>query len=340
MFDLFRFIMLRPPEEADVQDGVAVANDTELHGELKQARAGDEPLAEMREIAESFVRSEKFVGQPNAITHAASLKDLHSALLDNAQADLPRLKTLAQNAFGKPAGEVVASDTFLSDKTRVHDSLLAMKLASTVVETSVEHLPLYARLISLVERTAAGDETLNAKEAVPRALVRFLILPTDLFPLPPPPIPQAQETPPPPDSDGALAERQSAIDDALADLSGMTPDDFARQAPSPPQQRPAPGADRPPQAPQAGFFARLFGFGGTSSPSSMAAISGSGPTPESKQFMLRQESLALLRPSSKELLRDLKVDLTTTTVPAAMRMLRLELTQVQRALAAGRATAP
>lgn len=338
MFDLFRFIMLRPPEEADIRDGIAVANDTELHGKLKQARASDEPLAEMREVAEAFVRSEKFIGQPNAIHHAASLKDLHSALLDNAQADLVQMKTLMRNAFDKPADEVVARSTFQSDKIRVQDSLLAVKLASTVIETNMEHLPLYARLMSLVERTAAGDETLNAKEAVPRALVRFLILPADLFPLPAPPKPRAQETPHPPNSDSALAKRVSDIEGALADLSGMTPDDFAQPVTSPPQQRSEPVADRPPEAHLRGFFTRLFGFEGTSAMRLIAESTGSGPMSGSKLFVLKRESMAQLRPSSKELLRELEVDLTTTPVPIAMRALRSELTQVQQELAAVRAS--
>ena len=186
MFDLFRFFMLRPPEKTDDRGGISIADNGELHAQLKRARAGDNPLATMREVAEGFAKSERFVAQPEGIHHADALNTLRAALSGKPQAHLSELKTLVRNAFGQAAGEVVAGATFQSDKTRVQESLLAVKLASSEVQTNLEHLSLYARLINLVERTAADDPTLNESEVVPRALARLLILPADLFPLPSP----------------------------------------------------------------------------------------------------------------------------------------------------------
>ena len=39
MFDLFRFIMLRPPEKTDERDGILIAKETELHGQLLRLRS-------------------------------------------------------------------------------------------------------------------------------------------------------------------------------------------------------------------------------------------------------------------------------------------------------------
>jgi hypothetical protein len=94
MFDLFRFFMLRLPEKNDDEYGIPVADDSELHAQMKRARAGDDPLASMREVAEGFAKSERFVGQLEGAHHAAALNSLRAALSEKPQAHLSDLKTI------------------------------------------------------------------------------------------------------------------------------------------------------------------------------------------------------------------------------------------------------
>jgi hypothetical protein len=342
MFDLFRFFMLRPPERVNDEDSIPVANGSELNVRLRRARAGVEPLASMREIAEDFAKGDQFVGRPEDAQHAIPLNTLRAALSGKPQARLSDLETLIEDAFGAAAFGVIARESFQTDKTRVHDSLLAIKLASSVVETNLDHLPLYARLINLIERTAADDPTLNENGAVPRALVRLIILPPDLFPLPSPLEQSRAETPAVPPKVGAAsgvadaARRSAAIEGALTELTSMTPDDFSRPVVSPPALI-APPYSTEPQQP--GFFARLLGLDSASVKPKSTAVA-SAQVSDGARFTLKRESIAQFQPESQALLRELKLDLTTTPAPTAIRLLRSELSRSQEVLLAARAASP
>lgn len=344
MFDLFRFFMLRPPEKTDAGDGIPVADDSELHAQLKLAREGDEPLAAMRDIAEAFAESDAFVGLPEGVHQAAALNSLRVALSGKPHAHLSDLKVLVHSAFDDDAGDVVASTTFQSDKTRVHDSLLAVKLASSVAQMNLDHLPLYARLINLVERTAADDPTLNDSGAVPRALARLLVLPADLFPLPSP-LQQRRAKDPavPPNSEAAshavkASSRAAAIESALTELANITPDDFSRpvvsvpsfaSVTSQPVRSAAPEASRSTASGSPGFFTRLFRSDSVAVVEPTISVA-SAQVSQVSRLTLTPESIARFQPGSQALLRELKLDVTATPVPIAARALRSELSRVQK----------
>jgi hypothetical protein len=339
MFDLFRFFMLRPPEQPTDGNEIPIAEGGKLHEQLKGARAGEEPLASMRGIAEDFVKTSEFVGLPKDAHHATALDTLRTALLGKPHAHLPEIKTLVRNAFGAAPSEVAASETFLRDKTRVHQSLLAIKLASSVVQKNMGHLPLYARLINLVERTAADDPTLNEIGTVARALTRLLILPADLFPLPSPLEQRRAEDPPVPTGTGggsgveAATKRAAAIEGALNELSTLTGDDFSAPMIAPaPAARPAGGGETESERP--GFFAQLLRLFSPASVRPTTTALASKPVSIGPRFILKPESIAQLQPQSHAVLRELKVDLTATPAPAAIRLLRSELSRVQQELAA------
>ena len=325
MFDLFRFIMLRPPEKTDERDGILIAKETELHGQLLQARVGEEPLARMRQVAEGFVQGDQFVRSPDGIQHGASLNALHASLLDAAGARLAAIGTLIRNAFDQSAAELVANDTFRSGKRRVHDSLLAVKIAPPEDGANLEYLPLFARLINLVEQTALNDPALDGVEAIPRALVKPLILPPDLFPLPSPLERSKTQPSPAPSNSGdeaaATAKKLSAVEDAMSDLAGMSADDFVR--PEQPPITPVRGStetDRP------GLFSRLFQL----IPNPIATSVTATATSIRPTFTVRSESVAQLRTSTKSVLNDLRLDLTATPVTTAMSVLRGEAARLQK----------
>ena len=332
MFDLFRFFMLRPPEKADDRDGIPITDSGELQSALKEARAGEEPLAAMREIAEGFVKSEMFVGQPDAAHHSDALNTLRTELLAKPHAHLPELKTLVRNAFDEDAGEVVASETFQSDKTRVHESLLAIKLAP--VQTSVDYLALYARLIDLIERTAGDDILLNKPRAVANALTRLLVLPADLFPLPSPL--EQRKTPPseppaPTPGPSNAGKRVTALEGALAELTSISPDAFAR-----PAAVTGPVQSAPRAAEQGNLFLRILGLGGGQGSQSRPVSVSSSRLASASLLTLKQEAVDRFQPASQAVFRELNINLTSTSTPMAVSTLRSELARARQELAAER----
>ena len=211
MFDLFRFFMLRPPELPSDGEGIRVADGGSLAAQMKKARDGIEPLSAMRDVADAFAQSAGFVGLPGSAANATALNAFQSSLGTSLQAHLTDLKRFIRAAFDHTAAEVVADSSFALDKRRVQDSLLAVTLAS--VPANVDHLALYARLIDLIERIAVDDVTLNEPGAIAKALIRLLVLPKDLFPLPSPleqrtPV---RPTPPPPPAGPSDAEKRVTV---------------------------------------------------------------------------------------------------------------------------------
>src|SRR5262249_30694000 len=99
MFDLFRFIMLRPPESVNDGDGIALAEDTALHQQLKTALAGPEPLDKVRTVASDFVQGEQFVSAISNLALGDGLEAFDVSLQANPQANLAKIKSLARTAF-------------------------------------------------------------------------------------------------------------------------------------------------------------------------------------------------------------------------------------------------
>lgn len=340
MFDLFRFFMLRPPEKPEAGDGIPLAEAGPLHDQLKLARAAVEPLDAMGKVAAAFIAGSGFVGDPDGVANSAPLARLHGALALQPETGLDDLKGLISTAFDADAAVVAASESLRSDKARLQDSLLAIKLAAPAEPTNLEHLARDVRLVDLVERAAADDATLDEPQAVARALKRLLVLPADLFPLPSP-LDQRRAAstptePPPADAHNAAAEqRAAAIEGALTELGNATPDDFSRPAATVPvaiATTAAPFATAAP-AGEPGFLARLFGLGGSAAaalarPAATVAIQGAADA----RLTLRPEAIGQLRPDSQAVLRDLQLDLGTTSAPTAVRVLRAELGRVRQAL--------
>jgi len=331
MFDLFRFFILRPPERSNNLEEIQIADASSLAAQMKKARGGISPLSEMRDIAIAFVKSTDFVQVPSSITNATELNAFRSLLEVRPQAHLTDIKNIIRTAFGHTAAEVVADSNFISDKARVQDSVLAIKLAS--VSVNVDHLGLYARLIDLIERAAADDLTLNEPGVLSNALVRLLVLPEDLFPLPSP-VEQRNAQPPAPPSPSAgpseAEKRVAALEGVLAELTTLQPDAYARPVTSAPIIN---TSFTPPQ--NKGFFARLLSLGNVPSPR-MVAIASARPS-EGALLTLKSEVVAQFLPASQSLLRDLKIDLTTMSAPSAIAALKSERARAQQIVTAERA---
>jgi len=186
MFDLFRLIMLRPPEMSEETGAILVQPDSEFLTLLRNARNGNAPLSEMRKIADEFIGSDAFVRNTSSIERAPSLESFYNQLQErlsqNAAISLDELNQLISNSFNMAAVDL--TNVLQQDKRRLYDSLIAVKIGAWQPNSNFNHLPRYIRLIALIELVASGDQTLAQENAVRRKLDRNVVLPSDLFPLP------------------------------------------------------------------------------------------------------------------------------------------------------------
>ncbi len=188
MFDLFRLIMLRPPEMSAESDALLVQPDSEFLTRLRNARNGDAPFSEMRKIADEFISSDAFVKTPSSIERSPALESFYNHLQErlsqNAAISLDELNQLILNSFN--AAAVDLTNVLQPDKRRLYDSLIAIKIGVWQPNSNFSHLSRYIRLIALIELVAFSDQTLAQENAVRRKLERDIVLPSDLFPLPSP----------------------------------------------------------------------------------------------------------------------------------------------------------
>jgi hypothetical protein len=235
MFDLFRFIMLRPPEKKDAADTISMEPETNLTAQLRQDRASDSPRTRMRETADEFIHGDEFVSDASSLPHSRQFDELHSQILSlieapNGDGALQTLDGLVANVFNAGASVVISDAQIQEELRRLYDSVLALKFGSAAV-SPLDRLLLYIRLIDLIRRIAANDPTLNERAEIVGALNRSIALPVDL-----PVLPSSDEVQKNQQEDDdteverekEIAARYENLKEAFRFLLTLSPKDFAR----------------------------------------------------------------------------------------------------------------
>jgi hypothetical protein len=63
MFDLFRLMVLRPPENVDPSTTISIDHQSAFLTSLREASKSQSPLVTMRQVAEDFALSDRICSQ-------------------------------------------------------------------------------------------------------------------------------------------------------------------------------------------------------------------------------------------------------------------------------------
>jgi len=187
MTDLFRFMVLRAPEQVDPSQTILIGGSSTLTTGLKEAAKSVSPQAAMGKIAQTFIAQNKeFVQTAKSLIFGEQLAKIADELqnpvkLKSASNSLP---DLAQHLFPNLA-QIVTDKRFLDDKRRIHDSLVALQISPLAENPLAGSLVNLSRAVDVVER-AAADSSLKEPGALADAATRIVVLPPDLFPVPSP----------------------------------------------------------------------------------------------------------------------------------------------------------
>ncbi|HSE42270.1 MAG TPA: hypothetical protein VLH08_16010, partial [Acidobacteriota bacterium] len=148
MFDLFRFVMLRPPEKNGTDDTIQINQESDFILQMQQAHDSDSPATKMKELADEFVQGNAFVKDVSSLEHSQQIESFHSELQQllkhpDADGSLQTLSGLAGSAFGANASDVISNGTLNSEYRRLYESLIAAKYATSSVEVSVVPIQRY-----------------------------------------------------------------------------------------------------------------------------------------------------------------------------------------------------
>jgi hypothetical protein len=203
MDDLFRFVALRAPDEADPNQTISLTHRDDFQHDLAGIHPPPDPappappvrippfmphpLEAAQRISKSYMNGAYgggFIRDPSTLPLAKSFDDFYKSVSDGAQAlNLHDLGLLIQKAFNKNATAVVTDPEFKQEKINVWNSIIAVFICPVVQANPIEKLTRLARTANLIERVADQDKSLDDPGALQAALARTLLLPPAIFPI-------------------------------------------------------------------------------------------------------------------------------------------------------------
>lgn len=336
MDEIFRFLMLRPP-----QTGTAVeaTPGSALAAKLTQAQAasGSRVRSMLKTAASDFMASPRKIGSLADLNFGDQLSSLADRFARWSKPDFDDLDKAIEAEFGKPAADVAAIAGFKADRERISDHLIAAKLLSRddgMPAATIERLLL---VWDMVKRTADSDPDLIAPGGVRRALVRPTVVGIIKKP-------DADRPPrkPPSEGDGGkkkleeMERRGKVLEKLLDRLGKVGSDDLAmpvdkrdERGPEPPSVTEAFRNELLADA-RRGNMDRLRSGVASALRAELGALAvasnASGiERPGQSSLMLKSKVAERVNPSERKLLRDMNLDMGKQAIPEVMSTLGAEL---------------
>lgn len=202
MEDLFRFVVLRPPQTTDGTPATPLSLDTPFQKALAALRnaepqptGGDSLLladamaAEARKFQEGAqAYAGRFVSDPPAtLPLYAQLTRLRNDLMAaTAEVNLSDLIAKIAEVFAIKEADVprfAAGDVLREHAARIFDSIIAIFLSPTQAPALLKPLSELGQTVGLVQRAGMRDARLSSLAAIRGALSSTLLLPSQIFPI-------------------------------------------------------------------------------------------------------------------------------------------------------------
>lgn len=228
MFDLFRFVMLRPAVPREPHEIISTTDETDLQRRLTRDQQRSAPIPAMEQTSNQFLASERAVLKHDSLAFAGAYDALAASLRASLPDGLNTLLFEIANAFDFSAADLVGDQRFFDDRQRLADTLIAAKLGTPRIDVPVEVIARDLRLIALIQRAGDGDALLDSTDGIQAALVANIALPDGMLPVTPHATPTDDNDPRPPD-DGvrrreALVREYSELNAAHDFLRDLSPD--------------------------------------------------------------------------------------------------------------------
>jgi hypothetical protein len=232
MFDLFRFVLLRPATAIEPDEIVSTDSSSDLQDQLARDRDRPVPAPAMESTANRFLEGQDAVSRVGTLGFAGAYDALAESLRAALPANRAALLTAIESAFALAVDDLVGESRFKDDRQRLSDTLIAAKLGTPRSDLPLDSIARNLRLIALVQRAAAQDRRLDNADGIQAALGASIALPGKLLPLDVPlaaPWPSGNERPPDehprPSDEGRGKERAlreyRELSDAHDYLSGL-----------------------------------------------------------------------------------------------------------------------
>lgn len=201
MFDLFRFVMLRPAVALDSSDIISTTQDSDFQSQLERDRESATAAPSMERTADQFLEGKGAVLTEESLSFGEMFDGFSESLRTAKPKDRDKLLTSIKNAFGLGAVDLLKEKRFRDDRKRLVDTLIAAKLGTPRSNLPLDKIARDIRLIALIQRAADGDVRLDSPDKIQAALTANIALPEKLLPVEEPldlSVPDNGERPPTP----------------------------------------------------------------------------------------------------------------------------------------------
>lgn len=181
MEPLFRLVLVRPAVAQDpANPSLPTGQESDFQQALADALRTQRPREAAKRVARAFVAGDDFLGDPEGTPGNRPLADLAAALEDlgsRPQLDRQNVVDAAERAFGAPLGALVQNPDLERARTRLRDSILAIKQLPEEHGRPIEALVNQLRDLELVDRLADDTKFPASSAELQRYRRRSLELP-------------------------------------------------------------------------------------------------------------------------------------------------------------------
>ena len=335
MFDLFRFLLVRPPQE--LSNDKSISSDTNT--DFQRTLLNTQRRSQRKAIATDFIKSANFVKGFADLTHGEAFRQAWERLEASADPDIPKSTKIIKDTFAVDPKDLVGRDTFKRDRDRTADSLVAAKIVSRGTDANLRELVAVLRLITLVERVVRDDAALKQPGAIKEAINRKIRVPGAIANAPDtrdPQQPPRAEQPPPNPRVKELQDKASRLDETIRMLAAIPTTEFVGAAP---ERRPPLATDitrdemilriRDALGPSATLGPTLP----TAAETSTFGVRMEAPEePEVHPLAVRPRAFEKLPQAAKTILQERNIDLGKMSLVAAVAQLEAERDEAARSL--------
>jgi hypothetical protein len=335
MESLFRFMLSRQAQKVDPSSTtVPVRPSADYLRQLIAAKSAAQAIPALRRVAAAYRKGHADWTPATGIAYYAAASALRSDLETRARSSLAELTNLFRSRFGDvDLATFVSGAEFDTNYARLSDVLVTNAILGNDAVVAAADAGALLQIKAILQRLAAGDQTLADDGAISEALTRTLLLPDAIFPLLGGSGPKAESsTQDAPDSGDDtddprlknLVGRRKTLLAAYRALTRVGPDHIAEPEPTVASAAPASAATS--SSSSAGERATARPMGGVAS-GSIGAHAGRAP------LLLKADAVATFEPAERAALRTLRIDPTKTDLPAAAARVSVELADAEYQMA-------
>ncbi len=181
MEPLFRLVLMRPPMVQDPESpSIQLTQVSDYQKSLLRLQGSGNRQA-LRDLAQTFIASDLFIGEPTATPMHTKLAEL-SVLLDTLQLQdeitPSELHDAIKTSLGAAPADAIKQDAFKAALARLRDSLVAIKQLQAEHPRPIEDLTAQLRTLEIVNKAAADDAFPKSAQALRRFRRRSVELPS------------------------------------------------------------------------------------------------------------------------------------------------------------------